>query len=87
MEANHPKEPHWYLMLLGTDPAVRGAGFGQQLMRSRLDRCDAEGAPAYLENSNPANEAYYLRFGFEVTGEMQLPNGGPKMWPMWRRPG
>ena len=85
MEKHHPEEPHWYLMLIGSDPAVRGAGFGQALMRSRLDRCDAEGAPAYLENSNPKNEPYYLRFGFEVTGEIKLPDGGPSMWPMWRQ--
>jgi GNAT superfamily N-acetyltransferase len=86
MEKHHPEEPHWYLMLIGSDPAVRGAGFGQALMRSRLDRCDAEGAPAYLENSNPKNEPYYLRFGFEVMGEIKLPDGGPSMWPMWRAP-
>jgi predicted N-acetyltransferase YhbS len=86
MEKHHPEEPHWYLMVIGSDPNVRGAGFGQALMRSRLDRCDAEGAPAYLENSNPKNEPYYLRFGFEVTGEIKLPDGGPSMWPMWRAP-
>ncbi len=42
---HHPEEPHWYLMLIGSDPSVRGAGFGQALMRSRLDRCDAERVP------------------------------------------
>ncbi|MCV7302877.1 GNAT family N-acetyltransferase [Mycobacterium barrassiae] len=86
MEEHHPEEPHWYLMVIGSDPSVRGAGFGQALMRSRLDRCDAEGVPAYLENSNPRNESYYLRFGFEVMGEIKLPDGGPSMWPMWREP-
>ncbi|MGZ5395486.1 MAG: GNAT family N-acetyltransferase [Mycobacterium sp.] len=86
MEEHHPEEPHWYLMLIGSDPSVRGAGFGQALMRSRLDRCDADRVPAYLENSNPKNEAYYLRFGFEVIGEIKLPDGGPSMWPMWREP-
>jgi GNAT superfamily N-acetyltransferase len=86
MEKHHPEEPHWYLMLIGSDPSVRGAGFGHALMRSRLDRCDAEGSPAYLENSNPKNESYYLRFGFEITGEIRLPDGGPPMWPMWRNP-
>jgi GNAT superfamily N-acetyltransferase len=86
MEQNHPEEPHWYLMLLGSDPTVRGKGFGSALMRSRLDRCDAEGAPAYLENSNPKNEAFYMRFGFEVIGEIKLPNGGPSLVPMWRQP-
>jgi len=86
MEKHHPEEPHWYLMLIGSDPSVRGAGFGHALMRSRLDRCDAEGSPAYLENSNPKNESYYLRFGFEIMGEIKLPDGGPPMWPMWRNP-
>ncbi len=32
----HPKEPHWYLAAIGSDPTVRGQGFGQVLMRSRL---------------------------------------------------
>jgi GNAT superfamily N-acetyltransferase len=86
MEKHHPEEPHWYLMLIGSDPTVRGAGFGHALMRSRLDRCDAEGSPAYLENSNPKNESYYMRFGFEVMGEIKLPDGGPPLWPMWRKP-
>ena len=86
MEKHHPEEPHWYLMLIGSDPAVRGTGFGHALMRSRLDRCDAEGSPAYLENSNPKNESYYLRFGFEIMGEIKLPDGGPPLWPMWRKP-
>ncbi|MUL49240.1 GNAT family N-acetyltransferase [Mycobacterium sp. CBMA293] len=86
MKKHHPEEPHWYLAVIGSDPTVRGGGYGQALMRSRLDRCDAEHAPAYLESSNPANVPYYERFGFEVTGEMTLPYGGPPLIPMWRQP-
>jgi ribosomal protein S18 acetylase RimI-like enzyme len=86
MKPVHPQEPHWYLAVIGSDPTVRGAGFGQALMRSRLDRVDAEHAPAYLESSNADNIPYYMRFGFEVTGEITLPDGGPSMWPMWRVP-
>jgi hypothetical protein len=55
-------------------------------MRSRLDRCDAEHAPAYLEATKPQLVPYYSRFGFGVTGEIALPNGGPTMWLMWRGP-
>ena len=29
---------------------------------------------------------FYLRFGFDVTGEITLPDGGPTMWQMWRAP-
>lgn len=86
MKRVHPEEPHWYLAVIGSDPSVRGAGFGHALMRSRLDRVDAEYAPAYLESTKPDNLPYYQRFGFEVIGEIVLPNGGPTMWPMWRAP-
>ena len=86
MKRLHPEEPHWYLAVLGSDQSVRGKGFGQVLMQSRLDRVDAEHAPAYLESSKSANIPYYNRFGFEVTDEIVLPQGGPTMWPMWRQP-
>jgi GNAT superfamily N-acetyltransferase len=86
MKRHHPEEPHWYLAVIGSDVTVRGKGYGQVLMRSRLDRVDAEHAPAYLESSKPENVPYYQRFGFEVTGEIVLPDGGPTLWPMWRAP-
>jgi predicted N-acetyltransferase YhbS len=73
-------------MLVGTDPTVRGKGFGQLLMHSRLDRCDGEHAPACLEASKPELVPYYQRFGFDVTSEIKLPDGGPSLWPMWREP-
>jgi len=85
MKHNHPEEPHWYLAVIGSDPAVRGKGYGQALMHSRLERVDAEHAPAYLESSKAENVPYYERFGFEVTGELVVP-GGPTLWPMWRQP-
>ncbi|WP_292988959.1 GNAT family N-acetyltransferase [Mycobacterium sp.] len=85
MKSQHPEEPHWYLAVIGSDPSVRGKGYGQVLMQSRLDRVDAEHAPAYLESSKSENIPYYQRFGFEVTGELVVP-GGPTLWPMWRKP-
>lgn len=85
-EAEHPRQSHWYLSVIGTDPAVRRRGFGDILMRSRLSRCDSEQIGAYLESSNPDNISYYRRFGFEVMSELKLPDGGPSIWPMWREP-
>lgn len=29
VERRHPREPHWYLALLATDPSAQGRGFGQ----------------------------------------------------------
>ncbi|MFI0408649.1 GNAT family N-acetyltransferase [Actinomadura sp. 3N508] len=88
IEKHHPREPHWYLAVLGTDPPAQGNGLGSALLRSRLDRCDAEGMPAYLESSKERNLPYYERFGFKVTRELALPGkGAPSIWLMWRAPG
>jgi len=85
MERSHPREPHWYLAFVGTDPSHRGIGAGRAMIDPVLDRCDAEGLGAYLESSKPENLPYYERFGFGVTGRIDLP-AGPPLWPMWRDP-
>ena len=84
IEKVHPKKPHWYLQTLGTDPASQGKGFASLIMRDRLAAIDAAHMPAYLESSKPTNIPIYNTFGFEVTGEINIPNG-PKVWPMWRQ--
>lgn len=86
MERHHPKEPHWYLEVLGTDPELQGRGVGSALLAPVLERCDGEGTPAFLESSKPENLAFYGRFGFEVTEEFRLADGAPPMWRMWRSP-
>ena len=86
LDANHPKEPHYYLALLGTDPDRQSRGIGGAMLASQLARCDAEGVPAYLESSNARNVPLYARHGFEVTKELKLAPTGPTMWLMWRDP-
>jgi ribosomal protein S18 acetylase RimI-like enzyme len=86
MEARHPRDPsHWYLFILGTEPAAQGQGLGSALLAHMLARVDTDGLPVYLESSNERNLALYGRHGFEVTSEVALP-GGPRIWPMWREP-
>jgi GNAT superfamily N-acetyltransferase len=85
MDRAHPREPHWYLAVLGTDPSHQGKGVGAALMEPVLARCDTEGLGAYLESSKEQNLAYYARFGFTVTGRIDLPDG-PPLWLMWRDP-
>jgi GNAT superfamily N-acetyltransferase len=85
IERAHPREPHWYLAVLGTDPPQQGKGVGRALVDPVLGRCDTEGIGAYLESSKEQNVPYYERFGFAVTGQIDLP-GGPPLWPMWRKP-
>ncbi len=71
--------------MLGVDPARRGGGLGSALLAAGTHRCDVERRPAYLEATSPRNRRLYERHGFEVVGEVVLPDG-PSMWPMWRRP-
>ena len=85
IEKNHPHTPHWYLQVLGTDTAKQGKGFGGQLMRHQLAVVDAHSLPAYLESSKESNIPIYSSYGFEVTGELTLPDG-PTIYPMWRAP-
>jgi len=85
MDENHPADPHAYLFLLGTRPAWQSQGLGSALLRAVLDRCDRDATPAYLEATSPGNQRLYARHGFEVVGEIVLPDG-PSMWPMWREP-
>ena len=79
----HPDEPCWYLPLIAVDPAHQGRGFGAQLMKHALDRCDSEGLPAYLESTNPRNISLYQRHGFQVMGEIKF-GASPVVTPMIR---
>jgi hypothetical protein len=51
-----------------------------------LERCDAEGLPAYLESSKASNVPFYERFGFRVTQDLQLAPDAPTLYGMWREP-
>ena len=85
MSGFHPREPHWYLPLIGVDPARQGERLGNQLMAHALARCDADGLPAYLESSNPRNIPFYERQGFDVLGKIQV-GSSPTIVPMLRKP-
>jgi ribosomal protein S18 acetylase RimI-like enzyme len=86
VDAARPQDPHWYLATLGTDPDRQRTGVGSALLWAVLNRVDAEGLPAYLESSKESNLAFYGQHGFEVTGEIHTPRGGPTLWLMWRTP-
>ncbi|MFC5148655.1 GNAT family N-acetyltransferase [Streptomyces aureoversilis] len=87
-EAAHPGDrAHYYLPTIVAAPGRRSEGRGRALLTTVLDRCDEEGMPAYLEASSARSRGLYERLGFVLTGTpIDLPDGGPRMWPMWREP-
>jgi hypothetical protein len=56
------------------------------LLADNLARIDAEGAPAYLESTNPANLDRYRSAGFVDRDEFALGDAGPVVTTMWREP-
>lgn len=85
MGSYHPREPHWYLPLIGVDPSRQGRGYGGALLRPALAACDRDGTIAYLESSNPRNVPLYERHGFEILGSIQC-GTSPRITPMLRKP-
>ncbi|MDX1711250.1 MAG: GNAT family N-acetyltransferase [Rhodovibrionaceae bacterium] len=85
MATYHPHEPHWYLPMIGVEPASQGQGHGETLMKPVLAECDASGLPAYLEATSSRSSRLYARLGFEAVGVIQV-NNCPPLIPMLRRP-
>jgi len=87
MRSTHQRcisEPHWYLWVLGVDPAHHGQGIGGMLLRTGLERADAFGLPSYLETMNPNNVSLYQKFGFAIASEGNIPGSNLRMWGMVR---
>ncbi len=86
MEKYHPAEPHWYLPMIGVEPAKQGNGYGSALLKHALQRCDSDNKLAYLEASSAQTIPLYERHGFEVLGTLQV-GCSPSLFPMTRKPG
>ena len=86
MTKKHPSAPHYYLFAIAARPEYRGRGLGGQLMRAALERIDAEGQAAYLENSKRENIGFYRHFGFEIVEELRAASDAPPLFLMWRAP-
>jgi hypothetical protein len=69
-----PREPHWYLAFLAA--RAPGGGGGSALLRHRLARA---GGPVALWTGNPANRAFYARFGL-VAGPPVSAGGATGWW-------
>ena len=77
--------PHWYLQIIGVDPAYHGQGFSSRLLRPVLERIDLERMPCFLETNTGKNVAIYRRFGFEVVSEDKMPGTEVMSFAMLRK--
>jgi len=77
---------HYYLWGLVTDPAVQRSGVGKALLKTLIDKADAEDMPIYLETHEQKNVTYYHKFGFELICEVTIPKHGLEVWCMIREP-
>lgn len=60
---------HAVLRAIATLPEYQGRGAASLLLRSGLERVDAESASAFLE-ATPQGLPLYAKFGWEVVDEM-----------------
>jgi ribosomal protein S18 acetylase RimI-like enzyme len=77
--------PHWYLQIIGVDPAYQGQGFSSRLLRPVLERIDRERMPCFLETNTGKNVSIYRRFGFEVVSEDKMPGTEVTSFAMLRK--
>lgn len=89
LDALHPRYapgPHWYLAMLGVDPAWQRQGIGEALMRPVFAAADRDGLCCYLEAPTAGNARYYSRRGFHVVAETDIPDSDVHIWLMRREP-
>ncbi len=74
IERHRPRDPHWYLDILGVDPAQSRRGIGTALLQHGLARADDSGKVVFLDTLSLDNVAFYRRHGFDVSAEATLPD-------------
>lgn len=78
--------PHWFLEVIGVDPAYHGQGFCSRLLRPVLQRVDRERKACFLVTHPAKNVAIYERFGFEVVSQEKMPGTDVMTFAMLRKP-
>jgi ribosomal protein S18 acetylase RimI-like enzyme len=86
LEKIHPRQPHWYVLVLGAHPDHQGKGLGGELLKPILQKADEESVGVYLECSNPKSLDFYNKHGFRVIEEIVPIHGCPPIWRLIRKP-
>ena len=83
----HIRGPHYYLFVLGIEPASQRRGLGRALLGALSRRADAQGVPCYLETDKPSSVELYRSVGYVVITEEDVPGvAGMHLWTMRRDP-
>ena len=75
-----PVALHYYLGAVGTRSDRQRQGLATAVLAPVLERAAGENALVFLETSDRTNVEFYERLGFSVTGEVDVPGGGPHVW-------
>jgi GNAT superfamily N-acetyltransferase len=75
---------HVYLWEIAVDPSHQSRGIGSAVLGAITRRCDAVGAPIYVDTTDPRNLPFYARHGFHVVHHGTFPNGGCQYWTLVR---
>ncbi|ADB33297.1 GCN5-related N-acetyltransferase [Kribbella flavida DSM 17836] len=86
MSVLRPREPLWFLNVVGVAPDRQGRGLGRAVIAPGLARADQDRSAAFLETQDAGNVGFYQSLGFEIVGEIALPHNGPTHWAMRRPP-
>lgn len=84
IEKRHYQLPHLYIFAIGCRRSAHGTGLGSAMMKHVIARETPEGVPLYLENSNPKNDVFYRKFGYEEQEVFYPARNGPLMKTMLR---
>jgi len=77
---NGPREPHWYVGIVASDPATQGRGHCREVMDLLVQAADERGVPCYLECTE-RERPYYEKFGFKTVSSQTFCVGGQGEFP------
>jgi GNAT superfamily N-acetyltransferase len=89
LDRHHPVgTAHHHLALLAVHPRCQGQGTGSLLLAAHHATLDHDAIPSYVEAATTRTRRLYHRHGYVLRPDtpIRLPDGGPLMWPMVRRP-
>ena len=72
IKQNQPKEPFYYLWLIGVAPDTQGKGIGSALIEEVFQKYNKGTRPFYLETSVVKNISWYEKYGFKIYKELDL---------------